>query len=30
MRDFIGADTLGFLSPQGLIDCVPHGGYCRA
>ncbi len=30
MRDFIGADTLGFLSPQGLIDCVPHGGYCTA
>ena len=30
MREFIGADTLGFLSPQGLIDCVPHGGYCTA
>lgn len=27
---FIGADSLGFLSVEGLLRCVPAGGYCRA
>lgn len=30
IRDFIGADSLAFLSVQGLLKCVPHGGYCTA
>ena len=28
--EFIGADSLAFLSVQGLYDCVPEGGYCGA
>ena len=27
---FIGADSLAFLSVQGLLKCVPRGGYCTA
>ena len=27
---FIGADSLGFLSVDGLLACVPAGGYCTA
>lgn len=27
---FIGADSLAFLSVQGLLKCVPCGGYCTA
>ena len=27
---FIGADSLGFLSVEGLLECVPAGGYCCA
>ena len=27
---FIGADSLGFLSVEGLLACVPSGGYCCA
>ena len=30
IRDYIGADTLGFLSTEGLLACVPEGGYCDA
>ena len=30
IRDFIGADSLGFLSTEGLLTCVPEGGYCTA
>ena len=30
IRDFIGADSLGFLSTEGLLACVPEGGYCTA
>lgn len=28
--DFIGADSLAFLSVDGLLSCVPAGGYCAA
>ena len=28
--EYIGADSLAFLSVQGLLACVPHGGYCTA
>ena len=28
--EFIGADSLGFLSVEGLLQCVPVGGYCCA
>ena len=28
--EFIGADSLGFLSVEGLLACVPAGGYCCA
>ena len=28
--EFIGADSLAFLSVEGLLKCVPHGGYCDA
>ena len=27
---FIGADSLGFLSVEGLLTCVPASGYCTA
>ena len=27
---FIGADSLGFLSVEGLLSCVPASGYCTA
>ena len=30
IRRFIGADSLAFLSVQGLLKCVPRGGYCTA
>ena len=30
IRDYIGADSLAFLSVQGLLKCVPHRGYCTA
>ena len=30
IRSFIGADSLAFLSLEGLLDCVPPGGYCTA
>ena len=30
VREFIGADSLAFLSVSGLYDCVPPGGYCAA
>lgn len=30
MRDYIGADSLGFLSPEGLLGCCPKVGYCHA
>ena len=30
IRDFIGPDSLGFLSTEGLLACVPEGGYCTA
>ena len=30
IRDYIGADSLGFLSRQGLLDVVPANGYCTA
>ncbi len=28
--EFIGADTLAFLSVDTLLECVPKGGYCTA
>ena len=28
--EFIGADTLAFLSVDALLQCVPKGGYCTA
>ena len=28
--EFIGADSLAFLSVEGLHTCVPDGGYCTA
>ncbi len=28
--EYIGADSLAFLSVEGLIDCMPAGGYCDA
>ena len=28
--EFIGADTLAFLSVDALLQCVPAGGYCTA
>ena len=28
--EFIGADSLGFLSVEGLLSCVPPCGYCTA
>jgi len=30
IRDYIGADSLGFLSTEGLLASVPEGGYCTA
>ena len=30
IREFIGADSLAFLSVEGLRRCVPEGGYCDA
>ncbi|MFZ2756769.1 MAG: amidophosphoribosyltransferase [Atopobiaceae bacterium] len=30
IRDFIGADSLAFLSVGGLLNCVPMAGYCTA
>lgn len=30
IRDFVGADSLAFLSTEGLLSCVPAGGYCAA
>ena len=28
--EFIGADSLAFLSVEGLLQCMPEGGYCDA
>ena len=28
--EFIGADSLAFLSVEGLLKCMPEGGYCDA
>ena len=28
--EFIGADSLAFLSVEGLLKCMPQGGYCDA
>ena len=28
--EFIGADSLAFLSVEGLLECMPKGGYCDA
>ena len=28
--EFIGADSLAFLSVEGMLKCVPAGGYCDA
>lgn len=28
--EYIGADSLGFLSLEGLLSCVPQRGYCAA
>ena len=28
--EYIGADSLAFLSVEGLVSCVPPGGYCKA
>lgn len=30
IRDHIGADSVGFLSIEGLMECVPEVGYCKA
>ncbi len=30
IRDYIGADSMGFLSIEGLRKCLPCGGYCMA
>ena len=30
IRDHIGADSVGFLSLEGLMECVPQVGYCKA
>ena len=30
IRDYIGADSLAFLSVESLLKCVPAGGYCAA
>ena len=30
IRAHIEADSVGFLSIEGLLDCVPRGGYCKA
>jgi amidophosphoribosyltransferase len=30
IREYIGADSLAFLSVKGLMSCVPKTGYCRA
>ncbi len=30
IAEHIGADSVGFLSTEGLLDCVPCGGYCKA
>jgi amidophosphoribosyltransferase len=30
IREYIGADSLAFLSVEGLMSCVPKTGYCRA
>lgn len=30
IRDYIGADSLGFLSTEGLLASVPESGYCTA
>ena len=30
VREYIGADSMAFLSTEGLMRCVPPCGYCRA
>ena len=30
IRAYIEADSVGFLSIEGLLECVPEGGYCQA
>ena len=30
IRAHIEADSVGFLSVEGLLDCVPEDGYCTA
>lgn len=30
IRQHIGADSVGFLSLEGLLECVPRVGYCKA
>lgn len=30
IRAFIEADSVGFLSIEGLVSCVPEVGYCKA
>lgn len=30
IREFIGADSLSFLSVEGMLKCVPDGGRCMA
>ena len=30
IRSYIEADSVGFLSTEGLLSCVPKGGYCMA
>ena len=30
VREYIGADSMAFLSTEGLMKCVPPCGYCRA
>lgn len=30
IREHIGADSVGFLSLKGLLECVPRVGYCKA
>lgn len=30
IRAHIEADSVGFLSTEGLLDCVPRNGYCTA
>ena len=30
VREYKGADSMAFLSTEGLMKCVPSCGYCRA